>query len=92
MRKLALLSLLAVLLCSCGNKGVVSDPASTSDNTKHAEDQKADESKPSDGAKAGDKAQTSDNKPTDEVKSDGAAKPSEDPKSVKSKPAEDQAK
>ena len=85
MRKLAFFSLLAVLLCSCGNKGVVSDPASMSDEAKPEEaqkDPKADESKP------GDKVNPSDNKPAEEAPKASDAKPAEDPKSSDVKPAE----
>ena len=101
MRKLAFFSLLAVLLCSCVNKGVVADPASTSDEAKPAEAQespKADESKPSGVAKDGDEVKPSDNKSEDEapkasdVKPDEAkaddAKSDEAPKSDDTKPAE----
>ena len=73
MRKLAFFSLLAILLCSCVNKGVVADPASTSDEAKPVEAQespKADESKPSDVAKDGDEVKPSDNKPEAEAKAD----------------------
>lgn len=92
MRKLALFSLLAVLLCSCVNKGVVADPASTSDEVKCEEvqkDPKADESKPSDVAKDGDEVKPSDNKPSDEAPKASDAKPeAEAPKANDSKPDE----
>ena len=105
MRKLAFFSLLAILLCSCVNKDVVADPASTSDEAKSAEAQespKADESKPSDVAKDGDEVKPSDNKPEveapkandvkpDEAKADDV-KPDEAPKASDTKPAEAPAK
>ena len=80
MRKLAFFSLLAVLLCSCVNKGVVADPASTSDEAKPAEAQespKADKSTPSDGAKDGDEVKPSDNKSEAEAPKASDAKPDE---------------
>lgn len=82
MRKLALFSLLAVLTCSCGNHGVVSDPASTSDEAKPGEaqkDPKADESKPSDVEKDGDKVKPSENKPAAEAPKANDSKPAEAP-------------
>lgn len=82
MRKLAFFSLLAVLLCSCVNKGVVADPASTSDEVKSAEAQevpKADKSTPSDVAKDGDEVKPSDNKPEAETPKANDAKPAEAP-------------
>ena len=91
MRKLALFSLLAVLMCSCVNKGVVADPASTSDEAKPVEAQespKADESKPSDVAKDGDEVKPSDNKPSDEAPKADDTKPAEAPKADDVKPVE----
>ena len=91
MRKLAFFSLLAILLCSCVNKGVVADPASTSDEAKPVEAQespKADESKPSDVAKDGDEVKPSDNKPEDEAPKASDAKPDEAPKASDAKPDE----
>ena len=91
MRKLAFFSLLAILLCSCVNKGVVADPASTSDEAKPVEAQespKADESKPSDVAKDGDEVKPSDNKPEDEAPKANDVKPDEAPKANDVKPDE----
>ena len=91
MRKLAFFSLLAVLLCSCVNKGVVADPASTSDEAKPAEAQespKADESKPSGVAKDGDEVKPSDNKSEDEAPKASDVKPDEAPKASDVKPDE----
>ena len=95
MRKLAFFSLLAILLCSCVNKGVVADPASTSDEAKPVEAQespKADESKPSDVAKDGDEVKPSDNKPEDEAPKANDVKPDEAPKASDTKLAEAPAK
>ena len=95
MRKLAFFSLLAILLCSCVNKGVVADPASTSDEAKPVEAQespKADESKPSDVAKDGDEVKPSDNKPSDEAPKANDVKPDEAPKASDTKLAEAPAK
>ena len=95
MRKLAFFSLLAILLCSCVNKGVVADPASTSDEAKPVEAQespKADESKPSDVAKDGDEVKPSDNKPEVEAPKANDVKQDEAPKASDTKPAEAPAK
>ena len=95
MRKLAFFSLLAVLLCSCVNKGVVADPDSTSDEVKSAEAQespKADESTPSDEAKADDEVKPSDNKPADEAPKANDAKQAEAPKASDAKQDEAKAK
>ena len=104
MRKLAFFSLLAILLCSCVNKSIVADPASTSDEANPSEAQeslKADESKPSDVAKDGDEVKPSDNKSAEapkandvkpaEAKADDA-KSAEAPKANDVKPAEAPAK
>ena len=91
MRKLAFFSLLAVLLCSCGNKVVVSDPASTSDEAKPEEaqkDPKADESKSGDKVKPSDESPKVDDAKPEEAPKASDAKPAEAPKASGAKPDE----